>query len=50
MTQTLFRQEAPRESARPEYASWLQELRASARRAEQEELAELEWLATRRAG
>ena len=35
---------------RPEYSSWLQELRVKAREAEEEELAELEWLAARRAG
>ena len=37
-------------SVRPEYSSWLQELRVKAREAEQEELAELEWVARRRAG
>ncbi len=51
MTQTqILLQSEQAQSQRPEYSSWLQELRANARRAEEEELAELEWLATRRAG
>lgn len=34
---------------RPEYSSWLQELRANTRKAEQEELEELESIAVERA-